>query len=233
MLSCRYSGPGSIQYNRRLKSAEFVLNIISDEGPDNLPSLPLVPYSLSMSTTVIYRAFRDGVRDPTVVHKDLEICCNNLDSLSQRWTSARGVAKLARRLRRFTNPATFNGPLVNTDDSTHRHHGPERMSGTGTDGGLIISQDRDSGTPIFESSIISVSSLVQPCESPGQDKGADTHNPQGQITDTWTSTDMSYLHLDRAFCDFFDYGMPSVFRDAAMWDFLQAETDQEVSPLPP
>ncbi|CAI0652365.1 unnamed protein product, partial [Colletotrichum noveboracense] len=101
MLSCRYSGPGSPQYNRRLASAGGVLKIISKEGSDRLPPLPLVPYAVSMATTVIYRALRDGQRDPETACEDLSLCCKALDVLSERWTTVKGVARLAKRLLRF------------------------------------------------------------------------------------------------------------------------------------
>ncbi|KAK2032531.1 hypothetical protein LX32DRAFT_555332, partial [Colletotrichum zoysiae] len=107
MLSCRYSGPGSVQYTRRLASADCVLNIITQETADGLPPLPLVPYAMSMSTTVIYRALRDGERLPERAYDDLEACSRNLETLSLVWSSARGVAKLVKRLRQYTCPDMF------------------------------------------------------------------------------------------------------------------------------
>ncbi|KAE8841247.1 hypothetical protein HRS9122_05373 [Pyrenophora teres f. teres] len=37
MLSCRYSGPGTIQYSRRFTSAHRVLDLVSNEGIDAFP----------------------------------------------------------------------------------------------------------------------------------------------------------------------------------------------------
>ncbi|KAG9188491.1 hypothetical protein G6011_02414 [Alternaria panax] len=107
MLACRYNGPGTRQYNRRLKAADRVLAIVSREGCEGLPPLPLVPYAMSMSTTVIYRALHDGARDIDTAREDLHRCCDVLDDLSQRWTSVRGVAKLAKRLCRLIDDGTL------------------------------------------------------------------------------------------------------------------------------
>ncbi|KAJ4144999.1 hypothetical protein LMH87_003864 [Akanthomyces muscarius] len=62
MLSCRFSGPGTVPYRRRLASADAILLIASEQGADALPPLPLIPYAVSLSTTMIYRALRDGQR---------------------------------------------------------------------------------------------------------------------------------------------------------------------------
>ena len=98
MLSCRFSGPGTTPYNRRLASADRILQIVHQERHDNLPPLPLVPYAMAMSTTMIYRALRDGQREIVSACNDLRMCCDALNSLSRRWTVVRGVAKLANRL---------------------------------------------------------------------------------------------------------------------------------------
>lgn len=98
MLSCRYSGPGTAHYNRRLESADRVLAMFSDQDPENLTPLPLVPYAMSVCTCAIYRALRDGVRNTDAGHRDLRSCCNVLDSLCPIWTITKGMAKLATRL---------------------------------------------------------------------------------------------------------------------------------------
>ncbi|EXF79881.1 hypothetical protein CFIO01_05248 [Colletotrichum fioriniae PJ7] len=190
MLSCRYSGPKSVQYQRRLSSADSVLRIVCLEGPANLPPLPLVPYAMSMSTTVIYRALRDGERAPEEAYNDLGACYDNLIILSQLWTSAKGVASNLNTLQRPTQGVTG-------------------------------------------SSLLPVSSLVQPSEVFPPEDSTDNEGQSGHQADTWFVDGLSYSHFDRAFYDFFDYGMPSLFRDLATWDFLQTDVndDLEVSPL--
>ncbi|KAK4496784.1 hypothetical protein PRZ48_012767 [Zasmidium cellare] len=106
MLSCRHGRPDSGTYSRRLESAESVVNLLHDKDHEDVPPLPLVPYTLSMATTVIYRALVDGQKAPWEAHQDLTRCCDSLDTLSQRWTSVRGITRLAKRLlRHITLPA--------------------------------------------------------------------------------------------------------------------------------
>lgn len=231
MLSCRYSGPKSVQYQRRLSSADSVLRIVCLEGPANLPPLPLVPYAMSMSTTVIYRALRDGERAPEEAYKDLGACYDNLIILSQLWTSAKGVARLVRRLQQFTRPSappfriTEGAPC--TCDNTHQHANVLKNPISN----LNTLQRPTQG--VTGSSLLPVSSLVQPSEVFPPEDPTDNEGQSGHQADTWFVDGLSYSHFDRAFYDFFDYGMPSLFRDLATWDFLQTDVndDLEVSPL--
>ncbi|OLN87434.1 hypothetical protein CCHL11_09093 [Colletotrichum chlorophyti] len=231
MLSCRFSGPGSVHYTRRLDSANSVLGIISYEGPDSLPPLPLVPYAMSMSTTVIYRALRDGVRHPEVAYNDLGVCCDNLDFLSQRWTSAKGVARLTKRLRRYIKPGTLNGQRVEIGDCScpavrSEPRGLSRINQSST------SSSAGGGASAQQFAAIPVSDLLQCQEHMRQETPqSNTDDLQGQALDSWLDAGPSYVHLDQAFYDFFDYGMPNVFRDPATWDFLHTESNPEVSPL--
>ncbi|KAL4883919.1 hypothetical protein BJY04DRAFT_215811 [Aspergillus karnatakaensis] len=108
MLTSRYSDPQSIQYNRRLKSAYEILDIFVQENYQSLPPLPLLPYAISMSTTVIYRAWRDGERDLNDTYKNLGMCCSVLEGLEQVWRSARNMALLAVNLRNAMKPDSAN-----------------------------------------------------------------------------------------------------------------------------
>lgn len=98
MLSCRYSPPGTIQYDRRLSSAGAVLAIIGDDKEPDLPPLPLIPYAMAMSTTVLYRALRDNKRDASTGLAQLRRCCDVLKSLGNCWTSVHGICRLAREI---------------------------------------------------------------------------------------------------------------------------------------
>ncbi|KAK1494885.1 hypothetical protein CABS01_11113 [Colletotrichum abscissum] len=234
MLSCRYSGPESVQYQRRLSSADSVLRIVCLEEPANLPPLPLVPYAMSMSTTVVYRALRDGERAPEEAYKDLGACYDNLVILSRLWTSAKGVARLVRRLQQFTRPSappirTTEGAPCTCDD-THQHANVTRNPISN----LNNLQRHGPTQDVTGSSVLPVSSLVQPSEAfLPPDESTDDDGQSGHRAATWFVDGLSYSHFDRAFYDFFDYGMPSLFRDLATWDFLQSDAndDLEVSSL--
>jgi hypothetical protein len=232
MLSCRYSGPGSVHYNRRLSSADRILQIISNGGHESLPPLPLVPYAMSMSTTVIYRALRDDQRDIDTAYMHLSVCCDALDDLSQRWTSATGVARLASKLTKRLWTLTKNGA---TNRSSSMSNGLSRIN----------------HLPSTETS----TDDVQPCVGLGQ-RVSHSHEPartsigvqetmhanmgvhtahlshnsqdfQRQLIEAFPETDVSFFHIDRAFHDLFDYGMPHIFRDPSTWEILQATSDEE------
>lgn len=121
MLSCRHSGPGTPLYARRLSSTDCILSIVASGVTENLPPLPLVPYAVSMCTTVIYRALRDSQRGVEAACRDLELCCGALDELGQRWTSVKGMARLARKLWRVTRErvkdSNRSAPRVRTVES--------------------------------------------------------------------------------------------------------------------
>ncbi|KZL66161.1 fungal specific transcription factor [Colletotrichum tofieldiae] len=233
MLSCRYSGPGSVQYMRRLTSADCVLSVITQEGPDNLPPLPLVPYAMSMSTTVIYRALRDGERLPEVAYTDLEACSNNLNVLSQVWSSAKGVAKLVRRLRRYTSPGTFYKHSPNDADCTCESSGPELTNQMSSGSRVSLSDTHGYGRRVdcLQTPVLSVSTLTRARENLAGEDDTDNSALQTPHSETWAGTDLFYSDIDRAFYDFFDYGMPSIFRDPATLDLLQPDDNQGISPF--
>ncbi|KAH8646199.1 hypothetical protein BX600DRAFT_477265 [Xylariales sp. PMI_506] len=218
MLSCRYSGPGTDLYSRRLTSADRVLCIISSEGNDMLPPLPLVPYALSMSTTVIYRALLDNARDTKKLHDDLGRCCELLDIFSQSWTSAKGVATLARRLWEGSKSGTGRQRATDNEPRSKR---------SGTEMGDLLTMDTGPShihhlttrntTAMSDTAIpspVSVGTAVDAVASYGAE------DVQAQLLETWTDIDNSCLQLDGNLYDLFDHGMPSLFRDPSAWEFL-------------
>lgn len=108
MMSCRHGGPGSVTYNRRLQSAERVISILRRKGHMDLAPLPLVPYVLSVATTVIYRVVIDGQLSSQEALPYISDCCDALEDLSQLWTSAKGIAKLARWLYKHVTSSSSN-----------------------------------------------------------------------------------------------------------------------------
>lgn len=206
MLSCRYSGPGSIPYARRLASADRILEIIGQGGHETLPPLPLVPYAISMSTTMIYRALRDGQRDAERASRDMKQCCGALDGLSRSWTSARGVAQLARRLWKILS--TRDRDLRSEVDRTAAEAG---ASGHET-GALSHLASNPPSTGEAPSAYLAT--VIPPAQALGE---------SDYIEETpsrpWDSM-ATYSQLDTAFHGLFDYGVPNVFRDTSAMDFL-------------
>lgn len=217
MLSCRFSGPGTTPYCRRLRSADQILRITSEQGADTLPPLPLIPYAVSLSTTMIYRALRDGQRQIECVRHNLMQCCNVLSSLSPVWTCVRGIEKLARRLLKLlstsqaavlrdTTLQTFEGfdgnniaPVVNTQsDGSYTHHDATAAQ-TGTT-----------------------------CQCSGQCHCV----PLEMIPKTWhQELGGPCVPFDTAFHEMFDGGVPNVFRGHGTWEMLNY-FDTSSPPLP-
>jgi hypothetical protein len=232
MLSCRFSGPGSVQYRRRLASADRILGIICHGAHEHLPPLPLIPYAMSMSTTIIYRALRDGQRAVDVACKDLRLCCDALNALGSLWTSARGVAKLATRLWRDLAATGFplkqpniideqaNGRLWEENTSTRPDNSgqpPENDSESLNGEADSIDEIAGQGPCLFQAHQAAV----------GEQVHKDNQNFQGQIAEAYAGSNEAYSHLDIAFCDMFDYGIPNVFRDSSTWDFLHVDSNQD------
>ncbi|VUC31598.1 unnamed protein product [Clonostachys rosea] len=222
MLSCRYSGPGAAQYDRRLASADRVFCIFSKGGHENFPPLPLVPYALSMSTTVIYRALRDGQRDLAAAYEDLQSCCDALDVLGQRWTSAKGVAKIAKRLCRISARASRN-PLP--QDTAQGAQNTRHIGGHVASRNPLNTVEQ---TPAEEAELMNMeptlsSSLTGSEMVPGAQLSSRDQLWQGQALGPWPGgmDDPSCVPLDRAFYDLFDYSIPDVFRGPATCEFLQ------------
>ena len=188
MLSCRYSGPGSVPYNRRLAAAESILDILSEAGLEQLPPLPLIPYGASLASTMIYRAFRDSQQDYNTATRKLTLCCEVLQTLGSRWTSAQALAKLARRLlkvmakSRTPSSTGIPRPTQLIDDQGHRADANAHQDNTG-----------------LRAHILPVTA----------DTGVEVYNPG---VNGWDSWDVPYAQLDAAFQDMFDYGMPNAFR---------------------
>ncbi|KAK1980693.1 hypothetical protein LZ30DRAFT_118731 [Colletotrichum cereale] len=229
MLSCRYSGPGTVQYIRRLTSADCVLRIVTQETPDGLPPLPLVPYAMSMSTTVIYRALRDGERLPELAYNDLEACSKNLEDLSQVWSSAKGVAKLVRRLPRYTSPDTFKRS-PNEVDCTCEQSRPEVEDRISSASRINLSEShQEVNYDCLQPPNHSVSTPACDRDSLEGEGPVEVLSLHPQFNATWLGTDLSYTDIDRAFYDFLDYGMSSIFRDPATLEALQADDIQNIS----
>ena len=82
---------------------------------EELPPIPLVPYSISLALTVAYRQLRDQTTstDLEQVKRNLEVRCALLEGLSKRWWSADAMAKLGRRALRSSKGSNKTGVAKN------------------------------------------------------------------------------------------------------------------------
>lgn len=97
ILACRSGGPTTRSYNRRIECADRIQSLVSEGGRTHLPPIPLVPYAVSLSLTVVYRGLRDHHTETTKGLADLSTRCDMLESLSKKWWTADAMAKLGRK----------------------------------------------------------------------------------------------------------------------------------------
>ncbi|KAF5000299.1 hypothetical protein FDECE_11247 [Fusarium decemcellulare] len=211
----------------RLSSADGVISLVSNGRHESLPPLPLVPYATSMATTVMYRALRDGVRDMHTACQDLRLCCDALDALSERWTSARGIAKLASRLWKSAKSATNHQCRDNPEPLRRAHSRQSVQSSPSWE--IATASDTDQNSPRQHHRASDTTGPIMPTPvSFYTDQSICAGHPpdnlqhySGQFVDPWFGINASWSQLNGAFDDLFDYGMSDVFRDPATWEFLQ------------
>ncbi|RMZ89488.1 hypothetical protein DV736_g3272, partial [Chaetothyriales sp. CBS 134916] len=112
ILSCRNSSPNTVSYNRRITASDRIESLLSNPRDQYMyiPPLPLVPYAVSLSLTVVYRRLRDHHyhNDPDQIQSALTVRCEMLENLSTYWWTAHGMAQLGRKaLSSMQNPAGF------------------------------------------------------------------------------------------------------------------------------
>ncbi|KAJ5312898.1 hypothetical protein PENANT_c049G02942 [Penicillium antarcticum] len=104
ILSCRHKLAENIDGTRLSTvrqglSAVRIHSIVASECADDLPPLPIVPYSISLSMGVSYRQLRSS---RLITHLDrakasLEACCCLLENLSPYWYSAEAMGRLGHK----------------------------------------------------------------------------------------------------------------------------------------
>ncbi|KAJ5826246.1 hypothetical protein N7474_003384 [Penicillium riverlandense] len=220
MLSCRYSGPGSVQYNRRLASADRIVDLTSCNKGQNLPPLPLVPYAMSMALTVIYRALRDNQRDTKSAYDDLLVCCNALEAMSKMWTSTKRVVQLAKRLLKVINkPGVMNSRHPgNSTDHLRREAGPFTV--TAADNSSTIRHRADSGCSNAEEIATIPLGASQSHKAVHNGHAAHRDEYTQQSNKMWLGSETSDFQLDRAIFDLFDDSLPIAFQDPATLDYI-------------
>ncbi|TPX08011.1 uncharacterized protein E0L32_010342 [Thyridium curvatum] len=219
MLSCKYSGPGSIPYNRRLASADRILEIISCGGHEALPPLPLVPYAMAMSTTMIYQALRENQRDFERAYKDLELCCQALEALHKRFPYVRNILKLAKQLLELLARSGTKQIAENVEPP--REHSAAMVLATMNGTPQPVEQpqqaNEDQDVDGFVMPSISVASVPQ-IEQPAENENNTEF--QAQLSEAYPNIDASYTQLDSQFHNLFDYDMPNFFRTPATWEYI-------------
>lgn len=208
MLSCRFSGPGTIPYRRRLASADEILRIASEQGADALPPLPLIPYAVSLSTTMVYRALRDGQRQVDCVRQDLLRCCEVLTTLAPSWTCVEGMEKLTRRLLKLLAipPAAV---VPETRYSTHSEPDNESYE--------TKLQYQDNVSHLQHGCHAVASANVCQCNGPCQCA------LYGMIPQfSMQGLDGPWFPFDTNFHEMFDSGVPNVFRGHESWELLNS-----------
>ncbi|KAJ5757833.1 uncharacterized protein N7511_006527 [Penicillium nucicola] len=104
ILSCRHKVAENIDGTRLSTvrqglSAVRIHSIVASECADDLPPLPIVPYSITLSMGVSYRQLRSS---RLITHLDrakasLEACCSLLENLSPYWYSAEAMGRLGHK----------------------------------------------------------------------------------------------------------------------------------------
>jgi hypothetical protein len=159
---------------------------------------------------MVYRAFRDGQCEPQAAYDDLKRCCTTLDVLSQRWTSAKGIARLARRLLKVFSYSAEGAPR------------PPRLTRS-----ILLTPENQPSDPPAQ------------CRTQSTTADAASHLPQDSPHIVYAplfdaavqpgGLDASCNQLDLAFNELFDYGIPNVFRDLTTWGDRIATTNDEAS----
>lgn len=207
VLSCRFSGPGTAHYARRLVSSDRILALIGHGGFESLPPLPLIPYAMSMSMTVLYRAFRDGERDAASTATDLQHCYDALKGLSRHWTSVRGLSRMTKRLLKHLAAQGQDGNSGSTISLSHgmvlKANGTSVPVGESSEQSCTLINTSPAQQPIPP---VYMNGYVIPQMSPDE--------TQCQLADlSWSDMDVSSFPFDWTINDMFDFGMPNIFRD--------------------
>ncbi|KAJ5177499.1 transcriptional regulator family: Fungal Specific TF [Penicillium coprophilum] len=224
ILSCRYNPTETID-STRLSSVRQGLaairihSIVASECTDDLPPLPVVPYSVTLSMGVSYRQLRSS---RLITHLDrakasLEACRSVLENLSPYWYSAEAMARLGQKaLHQIqgkpqssrTNPmgpqhvAEPSHEQVKADNSVPE--GPEPINS--------VSQGNDSPRAKRQRNDGFGIATVSP--TPEIAMGA----LQPSVGDLDTSIQEGFADIDTLFGEFLDISLPTNFWDPIFMD---------------
>ncbi|KAK5234413.1 hypothetical protein LTR47_004446 [Exophiala xenobiotica] len=119
ILSCRAGGPTTTSYARRISAADRIQSLVADGRHSSIPPIPLVPYAVGLSLTVVYRALRDNANiDLGRAQADLATRCETLEALSSYWWTADAMARLGRKaLKSLQQPGVRKHSVANIQNA--------------------------------------------------------------------------------------------------------------------
>ncbi|KAJ5419466.1 uncharacterized protein N7487_003016 [Penicillium crustosum] len=118
MLSCRYSTPGTIPYERRFRSAERVQQLTSCGRHATLPPFPMVPYAISLSLSVTWRALKDCPQAVDDLMSGITLLQDTLQELGKWSPKAAEMSRLGHKLMRALRAPAANSttPVLKAND---------------------------------------------------------------------------------------------------------------------
>lgn len=215
ILSCRQKLAESLDGSkvssiRQGLAAIRIHSIVESECSDQLPPLPIVPYSVALSMGVSYRQLRSS-KLITLFDRakaSLEACCALLEGLALYWHSAEAMARLGRTALHQLEAARSRDPhrsaLVEPSTDYRALTGPGTSDWSAQAPSSGAREDHDTMASVAPTHDLAVSSFEPPL--------ADLELHDG------------FADIDSLFGEFLDLSLPTNF-----WDpiFMAQESDEE------
>ncbi|CAI7601642.1 unnamed protein product [Penicillium discolor] len=230
ILSCRYKPTEDID-NTRLSSVRQGLaairihSIVASECADELPPLPIVPYSVTLSMGVSYRQLRSS---RLITHFDrarasLEACRSVLENLSPYWYSAEAMARLGQKALRQIQGKPQSSRTNHTGSSllAESSHNPVNTDSSVSKGLETINSAPQGNDPPRAKRQRNNSDGIAPV-SPAPEIAMDVLQPP--VNDLDTSMQDGFTDIDTLFGDFLDISLPTHF-----WDPIFIETQGQTN----
>ncbi|KAJ5782207.1 transcriptional regulator family: Fungal Specific TF [Penicillium paradoxum] len=236
ILSCRYKHTENID-STRLSSirqglaAVRIHSLVASECADDLPPLPIVPYSITLSMGVSYRQLRSS---RLITHLDrakasLKACRSLLEDLSRYWYSAEAMARLGQK----ALDQIQNQPHSSRADPVHPQRevveSPYRHSNTGGSASgrqetiNFISHDNDSHRAKRQRNNSHGMRTLPPAA------GITIDDLQPPREDVDASPHDGFADIDTLFGEFLDISLPTHFWDPIFMEETQGPMDDPQS----
>ncbi|CAG8213307.1 unnamed protein product [Penicillium nalgiovense] len=229
ILSCRHKPTDNIDHTRLSSvrqglAAVRIHSIVASECADDLPPLPIVPYSVTLSMGVSYRQLRSS---KLITHLDrakasLEACRSVLETLSPYWYSAEAMARLGQKAlhqiqgKPQSSRANPMGPQHVAESCKNVNTHSSVSEGSGMINSAVQSNDSPRAKRRRDNShrIAAV--------SPAPEIAMDVLQPP--MGDLDTSMQDGFADIDTLFGEFLDISLPTHF-----WDPIFMETQEQTS----
>ncbi|KAJ5496380.1 transcriptional regulator family: Fungal Specific TF [Penicillium fimorum] len=232
ILSCRYKPTENID-STRLSSvrqglaAVRIHSIVASECADDLPPLPIVPYSVTLSMGVSYRQLRSS---RLITHLDrakasLEACRSVLENLSPYWYSAEAMARLGQKAldqiqgKSQSSGANPMGPQ-HVAEPLHKQVNADSSVSEGLEMTNSVPQDNDSPRAKRQRN----NSYGIATVSPAPEIAMEVFQPP--VGDMDTSVQDGFEDIDTLFGEFLDISLPTNF-----WDPIFMDTEEQTHDL--